>query len=252
MSKHISISQINLYALCSLKYRFSYVDTIEKLFKPAGLAFGSSFHAALEWLNRKRMETGSVSADEVIKIFKADWYAQNFETIKFKAKDSQESLAELGQAMILKYLENLPPKRPVEIEMEFEIPLVNFTTGEVLDLILKGVIDLIEEDGVIVDHKTSARVLDETTVNDSLQLTAYSYAYRYLYQKPEKGLRIDNIVKTKNPQVKRFHTSRTEQDHIRLFHIAQAVLTGIESQVFFPCPGWACADCEFADHCRNW
>ena len=48
--EHLSKSQISLYMDCSLKYKFQYIDNLPKPFKPAGLAFGTSIHSALEWL----------------------------------------------------------------------------------------------------------------------------------------------------------------------------------------------------------
>lgn len=252
MPNYISVSQINLYILCSLKYRFTYIDLLEKPFKPAGLAFGSAFHSALEWLHKRRRDNKPITVGDIISIFKADWYAQNCDSIRFKKGDSHESLAEMGEKLILKYFEELPPVLPRDIEVGFQIPFVNPETGEVLDRDFKGVIDLIEEDGTIVEHKTSARVLDESAIDGNFQLSAYSYAYRYLFNRKESGIRIDNMVKTKRPRIERFKVQRNETDYVRLFHIAQTVICGIENGIFFPNPGWMCADCEFADHCRSW
>ncbi|RQV95827.1 PD-(D/E)XK nuclease family protein [bacterium] len=252
MLDHISVSQINLYLMCSLKYRFNYIDQLEKPFKPAGLAFGSSFHAALEWLHKQRLNDEDYSPDTLVSIFKADWQAQNCEEIRFKKGDSAESLRDTGEKMLLKYLEQVPRTKPREVELEFRIPLINPETGEILELDLKGVIDLIEENDTIVDHKTSARVMDENAIANSLQLTAYSYAYRQLFGRKESGIRIDNITKTKRPRIERFPAVRNEQDHVRLFSIAKGVLTGILNEIFIPNPSWMCADCEFAEHCRNW
>jgi integrase len=50
----ISISQINLYLTCSLKYRFQYIDRLPRLVQSAGLVFGSAMHKALEWLHKER------------------------------------------------------------------------------------------------------------------------------------------------------------------------------------------------------
>jgi hypothetical protein len=44
----ISVSQINLYRTCSLKYRFQYIDQLPRLVRAAGLVFGSAVHKALE------------------------------------------------------------------------------------------------------------------------------------------------------------------------------------------------------------
>jgi hypothetical protein len=38
----------------------------------------------------------------------------------------------------------------------------------------------------------------------------------------------------------------------RLEKLMQAVLAGIEHQVFIPCKSWLCADCAYADACGTW
>ena len=40
----ISISQINLYLTCSLKYRFQYIDRLPRLVQSAAMVFGSAAH----------------------------------------------------------------------------------------------------------------------------------------------------------------------------------------------------------------
>ncbi len=253
MRDYISISQINMYMMCSLKYRFAYIDEIEPKFKPAALAFGSSFHAALEWLHRRRMNQSlTICAEDVFRIFKADWYAWKFQNVRFKDGQDHDSISEIGERMILKYIENLPEKKPMDVEVEFRIPFVNPETGDVLDMDLKGVIDLLESDDTIVEHKTSARVMDESTVNASLQLTAYSYAFRYLFDRIESGIRLDNITKSKQTRIVSFSVQRTESDYVRLFNIANAVLRGICAGIFFPTPNWMCADCEYLQGCIEW
>ena len=249
---HLSASQLTLYLQCSLKYRFHYVDQIEPKFKSSGLAFGGTIHSTLEWLHRQRIEGKPIAIEDLLRIFHADWFAQNMAAIRFSNHDDRESLLKTGEGLLALYLRELPQTLPKFVEYPFEIPLVHPKTHEVLDLEVKGVIDLIEEDGMIVDHKTSAKTMDSASINRSLQFTIYSYAYRYLFESPEKGIRIDNLIKTKQPKIERTYTERSQKDYIRLFHLAGAVLHGIDSAVFMPNPGWMCADCEYQEHCQNW
>ena len=51
----ISVSQVNAYLGCPLKYRFQYVDKIPRPWRVAAMAFGSSVHAAVEWFHRERL-----------------------------------------------------------------------------------------------------------------------------------------------------------------------------------------------------
>jgi len=66
---HISVSQINLYLMCPLKYRFIYVDELPRLFKPEGLAFGSAIHSTVAWWHQQRVKGINPSWQDVAKIF---------------------------------------------------------------------------------------------------------------------------------------------------------------------------------------
>ena len=72
----ISVSQINLYLTCSLKYRFQYIDRLPRLVQSASLVFGSAMHKALEWLHKERRNGRTPPLDEVLRVFEADWHAQ--------------------------------------------------------------------------------------------------------------------------------------------------------------------------------
>jgi len=74
-------------------------------------------------------------------------------------------------------------------------------TPGVADLPLKGYIDLIDDQGTILEHKTAGRSYPEDAAAKDIQLTAYSMAYRRLYGKDENGVRMDILVRTKQPKV---------------------------------------------------
>lgn len=248
---HISVSQINLYLLCPLKYRFTYVDKLPRPFKPIAFAFGSAIHSAVEWWHKKRMEGKSPGWSEVAKIFGADLNAQKCDTLVFADGQSESELLEKGKAMLAAYLKEYDGGHAEAVELPFRVPLADQESGEVLDIPLDGFIDLVEEGHVVVDLKTAARAYSVFDVSQNLQLTAYSYAYEHLYGKRPK-LRLDCLLKTAKPRLERIETERDQGDHVRFFHIAKAVSEAIRSEHFFPCPGWQCKDCEFYKPCQAW
>lgn len=130
--------------------------------------------------------------------------------------------------------------------------IVDPATGKGPGINLEGFFDLIEGDDTIVEFKTSAQTMYQETVDEHLQLTAYSYAYERLYQKPPKLLKIVNFVKNKKPKMLVFETARDESDHRRFFQLAMQVLEGINRQVFFPRQSFMCGDCEYAGPCEEW
>jgi len=85
-----------------------------------------------------------------------------------------------------------------------------------------------------------------------LQLTAYSYAYELLYQRPAKTLRFVDFVKIEVPKMVVLDTTRKASVRRRFFHFAREVLHGIRSCVFMSRTGCWCRDCEYQKPCQEW
>jgi len=252
MIDHLSASQINLYIQCSLKYRYQYIDQIPKPFKPSGLAFGSVMHSAIEWFHKERIRKKEVSLDKLLKIFETDWFSQKVDTkIQFKDGEDEMKLLLTGKEMLGIYFHS-PLNEIKGAEVPFHVPLLNISTGEDLGIPLDGIIDLIEKDDVVVEFKTSSRSMDPESLNDYLQLTTYSYAYRILFGKEPQMLKIVNFVKARTPKMGILETSREKRDYERLFYIAKEVLKGINSRFFFPRASFICKDCEYENLCKVW
>src|SRR6185436_3211751 len=108
----------------------------------AAMAFGTSIHAAAEWFHKERLAERSPEPTQVLQVFDADWYAQNVEPLVFSERESREVLAEKGRAMLQLYVESTNGVKPVAVEQPFELDLADPETGEVLDVRLRGIIDL--------------------------------------------------------------------------------------------------------------
>ena len=249
----ISVSQINLYRTCSLKYRFQYIDQLPKLTRPAALVFGSAVHAALEWLHKARKAGGQPPLDDLLRVFEADWHAQCLDVeILFPAGTSPAQLLVKGKELLSAYY-HTPPRPVQDAEVFFQVPLVNPVTGEVLEVPLRGVMDLIEADGTLIEFKTSLRRVPVADLPDHVQLTAYSYAYELLFGRAPTALQLVNLVRTRNPTIETHTTAREPRDYERLFYLAKEVHRGIQAGVFIPNRGcWLCKDCEYERDCREW
>ena len=191
----LSVSRVQSYLFCPLKYRFQYIDRIPPPWRAAALAFGSSVHAAIEWFQKERFAGRTPDPEAVVKVFDADWFAQNLEPVVFPAKESKEILGEKGRDLVRLYAEQVDGTLPQLIEDRFEIDLVDPETGEVLDVRLRGVIDLIETDGTLVELKTAARTFDTGSLERHLQLSTYALV-RFLATGQIPPHRIDALRKT--------------------------------------------------------
>lgn len=179
----LSVSQITLYLMCSLKYRFQYIDRLPRLTRAAPLALGSSVHAAVEWLHKERKAARQPTLDQLLRVFEADWHAQLLGPETLSTDEEPDRLAFKGKELLALYFQT-PVKPIAEAELPFQVPLINPATGDILPIPLRGVIDLIEADGTVVEIKTSQRRWNVESIPDNLQLTTYSYAYQMHFGRP--------------------------------------------------------------------
>ncbi|MFH1679703.1 MAG: PD-(D/E)XK nuclease family protein [Candidatus Eisenbacteria bacterium] len=247
----ISVSQVQTFLLCPLKYRFRYVDQIPLPFRKAPLAFGTSLHAAIAWFHKNRMEGVTPDASEVVAIFDADWQAQNLVPLVFAGGDSQESLDEKGRELLALYVQGTSgADSPRAVEESFLVDLADPETGEDLSVRLQGIVDLVE-DGTLVETKTGARLLGPQDLERHLQLSTYALAF-FLTLGRIPRLRIDLLLKTKKPRIERYETSRTPSDLAWTARLLAAAAQAMASGPFFPCPSWMCGECEYYAHCQSW
>ncbi len=252
MIEHLSASQINLYTQCSLKYKYQYIDQVPRPFKSSGLAFGGVIHSALDFFHKQKIKGNGITLDKLLKIFETDWFSNKIGSdIRYKNSETEPELMLQGKQILTKYFHSYSGI-PVASETPFSLPLIEPVTGEILGPTLNGIIDLIEPEHVIVEFKATAKTMDEQSAEDSIQLTCYAYAYRMLFQKEPKLLKILNFVKTKNPKIVPLETKRDTRDFQRLFYLAREVLQGISTGIFFPQTNFMCKDCEYGDLCKVW
>ena len=248
----ISVSQVQAYLGCPLKYRFQYIDKLPRPWRASALAFGSSVHAAVEWFHREQLEGRIPDSTQVLKVFDADWYAQNVEPLVFSERESKDLLAEKGRSMLQLYMmESANGTKPVAVEQFFELDLSDPETGEVLDVHLRGVIDLVEEGETLVDLKTAGRTLEQGGLERHLQLSTYALAFFLLHGSIPK-LRLDMLLKTSKPRLERHPTQRSVEDLSWTAQLIREVALAIETEHFFPNPSWRCCECEYFAHCQAW
>ena len=197
------------------------------------------------------MNRGTPGLEEILQVFEADWFAQNIEPLQFHSGESRESLALKAKGMIALYLESSIGRRPAAVEEPFELEIADPETGECLDVPFRGIVDLVEADGTLVDLKTAARSMPQDDVERHLQLSTYALAV-FLRTGEIPKLRLDVLLKTRQPRLERYTTSRTVQDLAWVARLIQKATWAIEEGNFFPNPSWRCTECEYFAHCQAW
>lgn len=247
---HLSYSQMSTYLTCPLRYKFHYVDLIQPAFTTAALVFGSSVHRAAAAHYESRLLGDPIRPDQMLDVYRDTW--RGTEGIKYFNGDNEESLlAKARQLIEVFYGQVDPDVTIVGVEEFFEVQLAKEVPP------FHGYIDLIEESPngtvTVADLKTASKKLTGNSVHSNLQLTAYSIGAGSLGFDPEQlTLRLDVLTKTKNPEMTRYETTRTQQERDRFVKLVRKVWAAIEHHAFYPKEDWHCGQCAWAEHCKEW
>jgi len=254
MVDHLSYSSTQTYLSCPRSWRFHYLDQIETP-KSAALVFGSAFHNTIE----ERVKTTSQGDMlSLVERWQQHWTAQLKQTGEISWDgDTPEAMCNLGVRMlsdsdIAALINSLKPALEGE-KPQIELSVTLIVPGVPIPVI--GFVDMIEQDGVPCDFKTSARSWSQERAQTDMQPAFYLAALNQMgYRDPELRFRHYVFLKTKKPQVQIWETQRTWRDMFYVFELVSGVWKAIESGVFIPHPGgWKCSEkyCEYWGICRG-
>ncbi len=243
---HLSVSQLKMYLRCPLQYFFRYVCDLKSP-PTADLTLGRTIHQTLGVNYRQKMKTGhDIIVPHITELFSEHWEKEAGET-EFKKGEKPGKFKDDGVKLLKAYFEEIAPGvQPVEVEQEFLID----TAGTRLPL--KGYIDLLDDQDCIIDHKTTKRSYPENTAEKDIQLTAYSLAFRTLFGRKENGVRLDVMVRNKQPKIQQLYGTRTQADIDRFTRLAGQVENAIRSGVYYPNEGYMCGICGYQGMCEKW
>jgi len=258
--RYLSASQLTLYADCALKYKFRYIDKIQKPSSSIHLVYGTAIHKVLEIANISLKETGKADVIDVLQAFEDEWAqelkAQNMEKDFFRNK-----LYYMGLNGLIKYMNEFIDYEPLATEGKFKFSLHGCEIVGVIDLIYKK-----KDKIIILDYKTSKEPFNMFKLNTSVQLALYSLAFESISQQNEeikaylsnrKNQKEDYIAycvflkdyETLEGNIK-IQKKKITEDHIkRLDWILRESIRGIEAGLFLPNYLAQCNWCEFKKEC---
>lgn len=212
---HISISQLNEWLGCQQQYAYHRIEKLPACDLSGAMIFGSAVHTAIEAYYKGRILAKEVGLVEMTQVFELYVHETEQESI-INWKSTKETEIEKAKKIFEVFLEGQTWNRPLEVEKMIRLEI------EGLEVPLIGRIDLIEEDPrtgeiIIVDFKTAAAkpylnsgggVINDIDGND--QLTAYGIWAQKEFPEHGIGMRLDFLVKTKEPSYLKLKTSRSE------------------------------------------
>ena len=253
MLEYIRASSISTYLECSAKFLFQNILEIKTPNKVA-LAFGSAIHNTLEENFKQKVRTRQDIPIEYAKDFfsdSIDSLLQDVAKSDFIGFDTPKNLKDTGIELVEKYQKEhayrIFPKR---VEEQIQVKFNGFPYG------LSGKIDLLDEDLILVDHKTSGKDFSELPESYRIQVGgAYPILIEALEKQPINGTRIDFLIrKSDKSQTTKIRPISIDVDKKHFFNIFEKVSIGIQNGVFitnrdhmFCSKKW----CKFHEFCEK-
>ncbi len=245
---HLSYSSISTYQRCPRKWKFRYIEKIP-IRSSAPLAFGGAFHNTIE----DYLKEGG----DLLHHWDERWAEKtDQEDVEFDA-ETDESLYQQGIEMFqsVSIREGLSKIKPLQIG---DTPMIETKVSlevENVPVPIIGYVDIITEDNLPGDFKTSARKWSENKAGQEIQPLFYLAALDQAgIQLPEWTFRHFVFTKTKY-EFQNLESRFSPRQQEWLFLMIQNVWRGIENEVFFenPTSDWACSEkfCEYWSFCRG-
>ena len=240
LEEPVSASRLNLFHSCRMKFYFRYILKWNKPASPA-LHVGKAVHSVLQEWSKRRWMGKPAQSEDLLAHFNNYWLVSlEEETVVFdEGQEPQEK--QKAWALIETYLRETPiptDEKPMGVEVSVERDLAEHGLPS-----LRGIIDLVRSNGLIVDFKTSASSPDPDQAwhRNLVQLTCYGLLYRESTGEPESGFELHHLVKTKTPRlVVTRHPSITEEQQSRLFRSIESYVSGIQREDWVRSPGLQC------------
>ena len=243
---YISHSQIRSYSECPRKYRFAYVENIqppvnEKVF------LGEVFHSTLEHYFLQRI-SGSLPTEDAVETVFCTAFAAAASNREIVWQAPRGETRERGLAFLRCFLKNVAPAvRPLMVEKELCVELP--ASG----VLLKGVLDLVEEDFCITDFKTTTSRWSDSRVRNSQQMIIYKYLFDRSFGPVPASLKYEVFYgkKAGNVRHQTLHVVPAAAAVDTLLARIQHVVERIDFGAFQPNVTPFCRYCEFHGLCRE-
>lgn len=239
-----SVSELTSYLQCPEAWYQRYVLGIRKPV-PSSVAAGRAYDGALNALLAARLNGAEVDSEQAVmqglrKIDGSD--------IQWSEGEDPRILKDLVAEALSLYLEQGAKRLPAAVQDRFEVEFEDAAWTFV------GYIDLVTQDGWIVDNKLLSRTPTQQDADDNLQLTAYAFGYSQKYGRLPEGLALDCVVKNKTLKFVTVETRRTEKDINRFLRILGQAADMMASGIVLPRPGgWYCSPtaCQYWAECHE-
>jgi putative RecB family exonuclease len=242
-----SNTKLSTYEECPQKYKFRYIDGIDRPHETIEAFVGILVHQALAKLYADLKESRTNSCEDLLEFYEAQWKASYGPHVKTVRRDrTPDSYFTAGQRMISDYYrKNLPFQAGEMLGTEIEVSMVMHEDCE-----FHGIVDRLARTGdksyEIHDYKTSARLPLERTLQGDRQLAMYELAIRQRWPNAEAITLVWHYLRFS----KEFRLQKSKDDLDAVKQGALRVIQEIERARTFPTKESSLCDwCEYYDVC---
>jgi len=197
---HVSHSQLNMWRRCPRQWESKY---IHGLFGPASdsLILGSCYHEALEQNFKFKLKSGEdLDFDILYDVYSTAWEEYKNKNEILWQKNTEGDAKDLGWLLVEKYMDDVAPTVVPQLVEEWYTKYLGGTK-----FVLR--MDLMDQNGAVIDHKTAARRYNEEDVHKDPQASATAFVlgrpivfYNHV------------AIKTHNPMIQIVKSARNNAD----------------------------------------
>ncbi len=243
---YLSHSQIFKWMTCRLAFYYRYVQKIRTAL-PAKVILGLAYHRAMEAAYKVK------ARDKWYADIGPDAFATDFDSAKTRTEinwnEPKATVRKQGLGLVKLYGKQIAPTVPITDETHIEKAMET----EIAGVKVKGYVDLISDDHILVDHKTSARRKKAADLQDDLQTSIYEYGM-VKEGLPIAGRAWHSAVRLKKPVVEVLAVPSAKEGFATLEKIIAGVSLDMRTGNFYP-SGFPknCGWCDYKDKgCEVW
>lgn len=228
----ISPSRIRTFMRCPMQFRYSYVEGL-KIPPPSALTVGSSFHSGMGHNYKQKIQTHKdLPLDDVLDVYSTEFDERSHITRWHKNEDKGKVKDAGAGAVRVYHQEVAPVLQPIDVEQQFQVMMTQ--GGKLLPWFIEGYVDLIDENGVIAEAKTTAKTPKQPNQMDTVQTAAYAAGMSVTAPGEMTTARIDYAVKIKKPVTVTFERKVSASEIRFLFDVVTDIVRAVEADIFIP------------------
>lgn len=241
---HVSHSQISMWKRCPKQWEYRYVEGIK--IPPSGaLVLGSSYHETLELNFKQKMHTQKdLDLADFYDVFSTSWDTRIHEEEEIAWQDNERPhiLKDVGTHLVGAYRKEVSPAvQPTSVE--------NCMVTDIGGTKFVYIMDLIDTNEIVIDHKTSGKAYSQADVDKDIQASAAAFMLK-------RPILFQNhiAVKTSSPYIQIINSIRTDADIDWWLNMAKGIIAHMKTGIAPPNPdGWHCSPnyCGYWNMCRG-